>query len=155
MGNKSLDKVMFSAIQENDTEKVRQLLESDQKLANVPLCNGATSPLNRAVFNDCQAMVTMLLYKGADIDAKTKKMGRTPLMWASYRNNLDLVKLLLEKGADKDMEDDEGLNCFDIAVIRLQYEIAHFLYENHGMWRKEEERNILYVPEDKEDSLQI
>ena len=61
----------------------------------------------------------MLLEKGADIDGVTKKTGRSPLMWAAFRGNLQMTELLLERGADKELMDHEGLNCFDIAVIRL------------------------------------
>ena len=61
----------------------------------------------------------MLLEKGAQIDFVTKKNGRTPLMWAAFRGNLPMLELLLSEGAKKDLEDNEGLNCFDIAVIRL------------------------------------
>ena len=69
-------------------------------------------------------MVVMLLAKGADINKKAKTTGRTPLMWAAFRSNVVLVELLLTKGADKDLVDDEGLNCFDIAVIRMNYKVA-------------------------------
>ena len=56
------------------------------------------------------------------------------------------MELLLTKGADKELTDNEGLNCFDIAVIRMQYEAAHYLYKHEGMRRTEEERQMLYIP---------
>ena len=81
--------------------------------------NGATTPLCRAIFNGNEPIALMLLEKGADIDGVTKKTGRSPLMWAAFRGNLQMTELLLERGADKELVDHEGLNCFDIAVIRL------------------------------------
>ena len=72
-------------------------------------------------------------------------------MWAAFRNNVVLMELLLTKGADKELVDDEGLNCFDIAVIRMQYKAAHYLYKHEGMRRTEEERATLYAPM-KDDS---
>lgn len=96
-------------------------------------------------------MVLMMLSQGADINGKAKTTGRTPLMWAAFRGNVILLELLITKGADVNLEDDEGLNCFDIAVIRLQYEAAYYLYKHHDMRRTEEERCILYKV-DKDDS---
>ena len=115
-------------------------------MANRPLMHGATTPLCRATFNNHQSMVVMLLMNGADINAKVQKTGRTALMWAAFRGNVILLELLIMKGADLNAVDHEGLNCFDIAVIRLQYEAAHYLYKHHGMRRSAEERHALYAP---------
>ena len=97
-------------------------------------------------------MVLMLLQNGADINMKAPASGRTPLMWAAFRDNVILLELLITKGADKSIEDNEGLNCFDLAVVRMNYEAAHYLYKHHGMTRSEEERKALYSPKG-EDSL--
>ena len=80
-----------------------------------------------------------------------KTNGRTPLMWAAFRGNVILCELLITKGADKEAVDNEGLNCFDIAVCRLHYDVAHYLYKHHGMTRSEEERAILYAPRHEDD----
>ena len=72
----------------------------------------------------------MLLSQGANINGKANTTGRTPLMWAAFRGNVILLELLITKGGDINLEDDEGLNCFDIAVIRLQYEAAYYLYKH-------------------------
>ena len=61
----------------------------------------------------------MILSKGADINAKAPATGRTPLMWAAFRGNVILCELLITKGADLMIEDNEGLNCFDVAVCRM------------------------------------
>ena len=98
---------------------VHRMLEEDPTLANCSLLKGATTPLCRAVYNDHRTTVIMLLKKGAEINAKAKITGRTPLMWAAYRDNLELCEFLISEGADITLEDNEGLNCFDIAVIRL------------------------------------
>ena len=72
-------------------------------------------------------------------------------MWAAFRGNVVMLELLITKGADITMEDNEGLNCFDIAVCRLQYEAAFYLYKHHDMRRTEEERSVLYAPTKPED----
>ena len=93
----------------------------------------------------------ILLANGADINGRALKSQRTPLMWASFRNNVILMELLITKGADINLEDKEGLNCFDLAVCRFQYEAAHYLYKHHGMRRTEEERAVLYRPRTEEE----
>ena len=95
------------------------MISKDPELANAPLLKGVTTPLCRATYLDHQSMIIMLISKGADINRPAKTSGRTPLMWAAFRGNVILIELLLTKGADKDLVDDEGLTCFDIAVIRM------------------------------------
>ena len=115
----SADKALFYAIQENDEMTVIKMLQQDPEIANRPLFKGSTTPLCRAVYNDFQPMVMILLDRGANIDLASTTSGRTPLMWAAFRGNIAILELLMEKGADKDLEDHEGLNAFDIAVVRL------------------------------------
>jgi ankyrin repeat protein len=46
----------------------------------------------------CEAVVKLLLDKGADLQSKDK-YGRTPLSWAAEKGHEAVVKLLLKKGA--------------------------------------------------------
>jgi ankyrin repeat protein len=48
-------------------------------------------------------IATYLINRGANVNAKDG-FGMTSLMWASYNGDVELVKLLLEKGADKNIE---------------------------------------------------
>ena len=41
----------------------------------------------------------ILVERGADINFMTPKLRMTPLHWASYQNDEDMVKFLLENGA--------------------------------------------------------
>jgi ankyrin repeat protein len=50
----------------------------------------------------------LLLEKGADVEAKDTRNGRTPLSWAARNGREGLVKLLLEKGADVGCKSDNG-----------------------------------------------
>ena len=76
-------------------------------------------------------MILLLKY-GADINIKSSN-GRTPLMWAAYRDHIHLVDLLLDSQADTSLTDDDGLNAFEIAVICVNYETARLLYKKAGM----------------------
>jgi len=128
------------------------MLKETPELANMPLLKGVTTPLCRAVYSDHQSLVCMILQHGADINLPASSTGRTPLMWAAFRGNVILMELLITKGADLTLEDKEGLNCFDIAVIRMQYKAAHYLFKHHGMTRTPEERSWMYAPKD-DDTL--
>jgi hypothetical protein len=57
------------------------------------------SSLPRAAANGHEAVVKLLLEKGAELEAKGDS-GRTPLSWATENGHEAVVKLLLEKGAE-------------------------------------------------------
>ena len=54
-------------------------------------------------------------------------------MWAAARGHINTIKFLIEKGANIDHHDSEGLNAFDVAVIKQIYTTALVLYRDHGM----------------------
>ena len=59
----------------------------------------------RAAFNSKEESVEYLLSKGADVNTVTPK-GDTALGIAVKRKNLNIVKLLIEKGADPNYRND-------------------------------------------------
>ena len=50
----------------------------------------------------------LLVTNGADIHKKILRSGRTPVFWAVYHNNLELLKYLVSKGAKTDIIDEYG-----------------------------------------------
>jgi ankyrin repeat protein len=52
----------------------------------------------RAAENGHEAVVKLLLEKGAELESKDKNSGRTPLLWAAW-NGHDAVVKLFEKSA--------------------------------------------------------
>lgn len=44
---------------------------------------------------------SVLLGKGADLEAGNNKWGRTPLSWAAVNGHMAVVKVLLENGAHR------------------------------------------------------
>ena len=57
------------------------------------------TPLLWAAEYGREAVVKLLLEKGAELETKGKEYGRTPLLWAAGNGHEAVVKLLLEKGA--------------------------------------------------------
>ncbi|KAK6531102.1 hypothetical protein TWF281_007927 [Arthrobotrys megalospora] len=58
----------------------------------------------------------LLLAKGADVNAKCLRK-RTPLIEASENGNLELVRRLIENGANVSDVDDEGFSAIHIAIV--------------------------------------
>lgn len=58
--------------------------------------NAGRTPLSHAAENGHEAVINLLLEKGAEVDLKDNS-GRTPLSWAAENGHKTLVKLLLPK----------------------------------------------------------
>ncbi|OWT42470.1 NACHT and ankyrin domain protein [Pochonia chlamydosporia 170] len=58
------------------------------------------TPLSWAAKNECEAVVKLLLDRGADIEAKDGVYNRTPLLWAAEKGHEAVAKLLLDRGAN-------------------------------------------------------
>jgi len=63
---------------------------------------------------DCYG-VEKLIHQGADIEIKNKDGRMTPLILASYNGRTDVVRLLLEHGADTDAKDSNGWSALSRA----------------------------------------
>uniref|UniRef100_A0A671NIW3 Fibronectin type 3 and ankyrin repeat domains protein 1-like n=1 Tax=Sinocyclocheilus anshuiensis TaxID=1608454 RepID=A0A671NIW3_9TELE len=60
------------------------------------------------------AVASILLQAGADVNIRDKA-GKTPLMVAVLNNHVELVKLLLDSGADHHMKNEYGAGAADMA----------------------------------------
>jgi len=65
------------------------------------------TPLLWAAKKGHEAMVRLLLEKGAELESKDKIYGQTPLSWAAKNGHEVVVKLLLDKGAEMESKDTE------------------------------------------------
>jgi len=124
--------------------EVKQLLEEHPDYVNTPLCNGSTNGICRASFLGYKNIVNLLLKYGADINLRSSN-GRSPLIWAAFREHLDLIDLLLDSGADTSIRDQDGLDAFEVAVIQVNYKAARMLYKKANMITPLEERKEKFV----------
>jgi hypothetical protein len=111
----------------------------DVRLANYMLAHGidvnaqdsrGRSALGAAATEGKTEVARLLLAKGARTDSRTSLLGETPLTQAAQMNHFDMVKLLVESGADlnvRDADDNCRCNALDWAIKQGNQEMADFL----------------------------
>ncbi|MFA5372253.1 MAG: ankyrin repeat domain-containing protein, partial [Sideroxydans sp.] len=107
---------LYYAIQFNDRELVATLL---RKGANVNHTYKSAIELNPDNYS-CAA------------DTYIKHTKRTPLMHAAQNSDVEMIKLLLEKGARLNEVDEVGYSAFDYAILGDRPENAAYLKEIGG-----------------------
>jgi uncharacterized protein len=117
------------AVVQDQIDVVQFLLDNGAD-PNIPNKNGLT-PLEHACGHDKtngMILAKMLLAKGALVNPTNyNKLLTTPLDWAVTSDNTDLVKLLLNAGADAKASDDNGDTALYTAASRGDLEIAEML----------------------------
>lgn len=61
-------------------------------------------------------VIKHILSKPGNAVDKITHDGRTYIFWAAYRNNLEMVEYLVEKGAKADVKDSHGYNVINFAA---------------------------------------
>jgi ankyrin repeat protein len=87
------------------------------------------SALGAAASGGKTEVALLLLAKGARIDTRSYPLGETPLTQAAQMNHLDMVKLLVDSGADPNERQEGGCRCnaLDWAIKQGNQEMADFL----------------------------
>jgi len=91
---------------------------------------GGRTPLHMAS-SRCPECVRTLLAAGAEVDARDD-FGRTPLREAPVLMNLEAATLLLDAGANPNVEDRQGVSPYIDAISRPKSEAMRKLMEAHG-----------------------
>jgi len=117
-------------------EDVEKALADDPKLVN-QTCLGAT-PLNwatrpRRYATDPLAIPKLLIDKGADLRSRdVLSDGTTPLHYTgAWGSQVEVARLLIEKGVDVNIADDFGWTPLDYAIDRGRKEMVEF-FESKG-----------------------
>ena len=93
------DQALTEAVESRNIEAARSALATG---ANVNYTNGIGAiPLHTAAWKGDVAMATLLLDRGANIDAMDSHSGETPLHSAARGNQPAMVALLLGRGANR------------------------------------------------------
>lgn len=76
--------------------------------------------------------VSFLLDQSGNHVNKRAHDGRTPIFWAAYRGNIELMRQLIEKGAKTDLIDDHGYSLINFSATtgQLNMELYDICIEN-------------------------
>jgi len=122
---------IFDAVKDNDTAKVKELIEKDAQLIQARDRQGY-SLLNRACNLGHIEIIDLLIGKGADINLLSGRLDLSPLMECARTGNLEVAKRLVEKGADVRSTNKMGISAMHWALANGQNqaeEIALLLIE--------------------------
>lgn len=89
--------------------------------------NEDTSPLCMAICKRDVDGVRKLISYGVDVNQESQ--GKTPLMLAARYNSVEIIKLLLEKGAKLNRKDERGQDALKYAELSGAKEAAAYLRE--------------------------
>ena len=81
-------------------------------------------PSDKQLLDECdefcrlEVIKELVEIKGADVNTRDERTGKTPLMLASTSSeNIEEVKYLIEKGAEVNAKDNKGLMALDYAYF--------------------------------------
>lgn len=120
------EKSFIAAIQTNNTEAVRALLDKGADV-NEPAYTSKT-PLHYASHSRNMEILKFILSKGADVEARTEQ-GFTPLGYAVGLNHPDNCRALLEAGADVNTIDNWNRTNLNVAAALKLEEVVGVLLE--------------------------
>ena len=75
------------------------------------------------------ATLKALAAAGADLNTQSGPLEFSPIMHAAYEGYVDIVRFLKNQGVDLSLEDTEGDNALDLAVLRNHGEVIKILRE--------------------------
>ena len=93
-----------------------------------------TTPLYYAASYGLIIVVQYLLDIRVDVEIRGGRSGATPINIASYRGHLDVVKLLLEAGADPCIRDRDGFSALQWATLLHHSQIVNYYREKGYKW---------------------
>lgn len=80
---------------------------------SIEFANYENTPLCSAIMKGDLDTVKKFVEYGSDVNEKSN--GLTPLMFAARYNKVEIIKYLVEKGADKELKDEKGNKALNYA----------------------------------------
>lgn len=121
---------IFTAIQQGDLTKVKKLVEENPELLNS--IQAGRKPFVYAVINRQKDIAEYLISKGADVNEKNLISNYTPVIWAMRNNDLEMIKMLLNNGAELLLTTDLGESYLHFAVFLNRKNLVEF-FLNKGI----------------------
>jgi ankyrin repeat protein len=152
--------LLYLAAEFNKLQVFKLLLEAGAK-PDVKSQVGRT-PLFPSIFSKNTEMVQLILEKDSSIINKVDSKGQTPLCYALERNQREIAKLLIEKGADPTQEGRARFGNYEWGGVTSPIKLI-FLNRYLSIWELIIEKNpavclqplVLYTAIDCNQSLEI
>lgn len=121
---------LFWYIEQKNIPKIEEVLIKKPNIIDDPLTvNYKTTPLHRAAVNGSLEICQLLVEKyHANVNHPTET-GETPLMGASKRDHIQVVRYLLKMGADTEAVSGSGLLPVEYAILSGFYDTALTIFE--------------------------
>ncbi|WKY16439.1 hypothetical protein Q1695_001242 [Nippostrongylus brasiliensis] len=107
-------RIFLKHAENGSLDDLREMLEKDQHLLSCADEDGYTA-LHRAAYNDHVEVVSFLLERGADAEARTKQ-GWTPLHSAANWGNYAVVARLISHGVDVNARSNGSVTALHLAI---------------------------------------
>ncbi len=108
------ESVLANALRNHcDFDIIKLLIDNNADIYDFD--NEGVSIFDMAITYNNIEMVQYMIKQGIDVNETKRKSGFTPLMCASCYGRVEIVKILLEKGANKDIKESKGFNATDFA----------------------------------------
>ena len=104
----------------NLNEKIFKIFDDDNVYHWTPLMYVSNS--GRKIINPINNLIAKeLINGGAEVDIQDRN-GNTPLIYAAYNDNLELVNILIKEKASLNIQDNNGNTAIQIALSNAIYE---------------------------------
>lgn len=117
---------LLEAVKTGDLDKVRQIVERDPQIVNIPNPNGETILFAAIVPGRRAEIVEYLISKGANVN-HMNNFYMAPLHLACRRLPLEIVRLLVEHGADVNAASKYQGRPLDLAYERADESVIRYL----------------------------
>ena len=140
----------YEAVVGDQSGAASDLIRANPDLVNCTFHGGITNAMCRATYMGNKNIILVLLKHGANPNI-TSSDDRSPLHWAAFRGFVDIMEILIDAGADPSLLDKDGLTCFELALIRVQYGPVKYGWDKCNFRPPKEKEEYLELAQSKFD----
>ena len=144
--NANINTLLCFAIEKDQNEIIKFLIEENNDFNEISLQHNSRTPLSLAVSKNKFEYTELLIQKGANVNkiSGSSFYKSFPLRSACVNQDLKIIKLLIDNGANPNLTGDDGrISLFDaIEATKANKEIIRFLIANGANIHQEDKNGI-------------